>query len=624
MNVQKRNAIFLIFIILCSLFEPLTVNAESLNAYISAENRFDIKDIKNGINELIETAEAVTPSVSITVFDDKKDIYSVVYGDADMENAIAADENTVYEWGSISKVLVWASAMQLYEQGRLDLNKDIRGYLPDGYLKKLKYDEPITMIDLMNHSAGFLSPYKEMETEDIDGIMPLEEALREIEPAQVYPPGEVTTYSNYGAALAGYVVERVSGMDFADYVNENIFDRLGMEHTAIRPDLSDNVWVAEQRKKTRCYVQIGNGLEPLGECRRYIHIYPAGGACGTVSDLALFAKAFLCDSKDCPLFDNDETLDEMLTPTLYFADGKTPRSCHGLQTESAGVLLLGHGGNTEGFSSLMQFDPDSRTGFVMMINKRGDRTYRGELPDTIYGSLDIAAITADSFNKYDLSGHYIMTGGIFETGCFSIYSFLSDRFHVSEQDGKYIGSSGVVSITQISDHAAIVKLIDGSENLYFIRTDGSGELIGLENPSLDFVKISSFEYYCGCIVLVLMLAGMTFMAVMAVIHFIKLRKFKGQEIYKFKLYETLMGITVIANTVSIILLFDLGLESEIVRIITCVLNAVLSAILLAVNFISIRSKSERGNSCILITESFCSIFIVVGVVYWKLYQFWGF
>lgn len=621
MNVQKRYAIFLMFIILCSLFEPLMINAESLNADISADNRFNIE---NEINEFIEKAEAVTPSVSITVFDDKQNIYSVVYGDADMENGIAADENTVYEWGSISKVLVWTSAMQLYEQGRLDLNKDIRGYLPDGYLKKLKYDEPITMIDLMNHSAGFLSPYKEMETEDIDGIMSLEEALREIEPAQVYPPGEVTAYSNYGAALAGYVVERVSGMDFADYVNENIFDRLGMEHTAIRPDLSDNVWVTEQRKKTHCYAQIGNGLEPLGECRRYIHIYPAGGACGTVSDLALFAKAFLCDSKDCPLFDKDETLDEMLTPTLYFADGKTPRSCHGLQADSAGVLLLGHGGNTEGFTSLMQFDPNSKTGFVMMINKQGDRVYRGELLDTLYGSLNIAAITTDSFNKYDLSGHYIMTGGTFETGCFSIYSFLSDRFHVSEQDGKYIGSSGVVSITQISDHAAIVKLIDGNENLYFIRTDDSGELIGLENTSLDFIKISSFEYYCGCIVLVLMIVGMAFMAIMTVIHFIKLKKFKGQEIYKFKLYETLMGITVIAITVSIILLFDLGSESETVRIITCVLNAVLSVILLVMNFVSIRSKPNKGISCIFIIESLCSIFIVVGVVYWKLYQFWGF
>lgn len=621
MNVQKRYAICLIFIFLCGLFEPLTVNAESSNTDISADNRYDIE---NEINELIETAKAVTPSVSITVFDDKQNICSVIYGYADMENNIAADENTVYEWGSISKLLVWTSAMQLYEQGRLDLNKDIRSYLPDGYLTKLKYDEPITMIDLMNHSAGFLTNYKDMETADIDGIIPLEDVLREIEPAQIYPPGEVTAYSNYGAALAGYVIECISGMDFADYVNENIFDRLKMEHTAMRPDLSDNAWVAEQRKKTHCYAQTGNGLEPMGECRRYIHIYPAGSACGTISDLALFAKAFLCDSKDCPLFDKDETLDEMLTPTLYFADGKTPRSCHGLKTDSAGTLLLGHGGNTEGFTSLMQFDPNSKTGFVMMINKRGDRMYRGELPVTLYGSLDISSITTDSFNRQNLSGHYIMTGGAFEIGCFSIYSLLSDRFHVSEQDGKYTGSNGVVSITQISDHAAIVKLIDGNENLYFIRTDDSGEITGLENPSIDFIKISSFEYYRGWTVLVLMLAGMAFMAVMTVIHFIKLRKFKGQEIYKFKLYEALMGITAVAITVSIILLIIFGLASEIARMVICVLISVLSVILLTMNFISIQNKSDHGIGYILITENLCSIFIIVGVVYWKLYQFWGF
>lgn len=625
MNIQKKYAVFNIFVIialLCGLFEPLTVNAESTAAVISIA---DSSDIENKLNKLIKEYESVTPSISITVFDNKQDICSIVYGDADKENGIEADENTVYEWGSVTKLIVWTSAMQLYEQGRLDLNEDIRRYLPDGYLKKLKYDKPITMIDLMNHSAGFLSPYKDMETADINGIMPLEEALREIEPAQVYPPGEAAAYSNYGAALAGYVIECITGMDFADYVNENIFDRLGMEHTAIRPDLSDNAWVAEQRKKTHCYAQSGSGLEPMGECRRYIHIYPAGGACGTISDLAVFAKAFLYDSKDCPLFDKDETLDEMLTPTRYFADGKTPRSCHGLQTDSAGVLLFGHGGNTEGFTSLLQFEPNSKTGFVMMTNKRGDRIYRDKIPDTLYGSLDIASITTDSFNKYDLSGHYIMTGGMFETGCFSIQSLFNDRFHISEQDGKYIGSSGVVSITQISDHTAIVKLITGNENLYFIRTDDSGKLIGLENTSLDFIKISSFDYYCGWTVLVLMLAGMAFMAAMAVRHFIQLGigKYKGQEIYKFKLTEALMGATVIAIIAGIILLSNFGLAGVTTRTIICILISVLSAVLLALNFISIRSKPDRG-SFILVIESLCNIFIVVGVVYWKLYQFWGF
>ena len=111
--------------------------------------------------------------MSVAVFDGENDIH-IIYGKSDIENDISANEDTVYEWGSVSKLLVWTSAMQLYEQGKLDLNKDICSYLPEGFLSKLNYDTPITMTDLMNHSAGFLTPYKEIETSDINAIITLE------------------------------------------------------------------------------------------------------------------------------------------------------------------------------------------------------------------------------------------------------------------------------------------------------------------------------------------------------------------------------------------------------------------------------------------------------------------
>lgn len=617
-NCSKGCAVFAVAAaILCGLLNPMTASAECSSVSISADNR---TDIENGINALIEKNKAFTPSVSITVFDDKQDICSVVYGSADMENGAAADENTVYEWGSISKTLVWTSAMQLYERGMLDLNGDIRGLLPEGFLKKLKYDEPITMLDLMNHSAGFLSPYKDMETANVDEIMTLEDALREIEPAQVYCPGEVIAYSNYGAALAGYVVERVSGMDFADYVKVNIFDRLGMEHTAIRPDLSDNEWVAEQRVKTHCCVRGADGLESLGECRRYIHIYPAGGACGTISDLALFAKSFLCDSKDCPLFDKDETLDEMLAPSLYFADGKTPRSCHGLQTEIAGTTLLGHGGNTEGFTSLMQFDITGKTGFVMMINKQSDGTYSRGLNELFYGALEFPE-TADGFTEYDISGHYILTGGMFETGCFSAYGFLTDRMYIEKRDGEYVCEGrGIVSAVQISDNAARVKLITGNEYLFFIRADG-GKVRALENDLLDFVRVSEFEYYLGWVILALMFAGMAVLTVLAVIHFIQLRKHTSSE-RSFKLIEALTGACAAAIAAATALLAVLGYESSAARTVICVSIAVLSAALSVGTIINIIGgiRGKLGKR-VFVLECLCAVFIVVGVVYWRLYQY---
>ena len=92
------------------------------------------------------------------------------------------------------------------------------------------------------------------------------------EPEQIYEPGTVTAYSNWGVALAAYIVECVSGMSFADYVHQNIFEPLGMEHTAIAVNLSDNTWVQEQRSELECYTIDGELIE---DCFYYITLYPA-------------------------------------------------------------------------------------------------------------------------------------------------------------------------------------------------------------------------------------------------------------------------------------------------------------------------------------------------------------
>lgn len=108
-----------------SLLPVVAFADEEMPLKISTENQAEISD---AITDLITENESSTAAVSVVVFDDEKEICSVIYGDADRENAIHADENTVFEWGSVSKLLVWTSAMQLYEQGKLDLNADIRTY----------------------------------------------------------------------------------------------------------------------------------------------------------------------------------------------------------------------------------------------------------------------------------------------------------------------------------------------------------------------------------------------------------------------------------------------------------------------------------------------------------------
>lgn len=175
-------------------------------------------EIEQAIEAYVEEYSETTAGMSVAVYDENGVIYQNAFGYADKENGLAVDEDTVYDWGSVSKTLIWISVMQLVEQGELDLEEDIGAYMPQGFLTNLTYDKKITMLDLMNHQAGFQEMYLGVQTVYEEEAVSLEEALRKNQPKQVYEPGTVTAYSNWGAALAAYVVQNISGMDYADYV----------------------------------------------------------------------------------------------------------------------------------------------------------------------------------------------------------------------------------------------------------------------------------------------------------------------------------------------------------------------------------------------------------------------
>ncbi len=241
------------------------------------------------------------------------------------------DENTVYEWGSVSKLLIWISVMQLYEQGKLDLDKDIREYLPKNFLQKLSFDKPITMINLMNHTAGWQETIYDVETKDASRIVTLKQALKQTEPAQIYEPGTVCAYSNWGAALAAYIVECISKDKFYNYAKKYIFNPLGMKHTSLSPDRSDNKWVQERRELLNCYNITEDGYEDFGKCISYILLYPVGAATGTLDDFMTFAKAFVPDNNgQCTFFKNKNTLNTFLSATSYYGNSSIQRNCHGL------------------------------------------------------------------------------------------------------------------------------------------------------------------------------------------------------------------------------------------------------------------------------------------------------
>ena len=118
--------------------------------------------------------------------------------------------------------------MQLHEQGKVDLDADVNQYLD--FEIPQAFDKPITLRHLLAHTPGFADTIKGLIAYAPREIEPLDAYVRTHLPERIYPPGEVPAYSNYGSTLAGYVVQRVSGEPFEQYIERHIFEPLGMQH----------------------------------------------------------------------------------------------------------------------------------------------------------------------------------------------------------------------------------------------------------------------------------------------------------------------------------------------------------------------------------------------------------
>lgn len=375
--------------------------------------------------------------MAVSVFGCSSVIYRNYFGYSDTAGKIAVDKDTVFEWGSATKLLVWVSAMQLWEQGKLDLNADIQQYLPEGFLKNLRFDEPVTMLNLMNHDAGFEETLVGMFTHCEDRILSLEDYLTSVQPRQIFAPGEVTAYSNWGVALAGYIVEQVSGMPFYTYVHKHIFAPLGMEHSALNADLSDNLWVKQQREKLECYTTAG-ALIP--ECMNYIIMYPAGMCTSTLEDFSAFGQALL--DRESVLFRDPATYDVFMEPTAYFGDTDISLNHHGLwAVRMYGTPVIGHGGNTAGCSAYLLLDIQNGIGMTVMTNQANERVFNREMPELVFGRYEGSAL--------DFSG-YVMNARTVYGGPLKLQKLLS-IIHLTPER-----TAGAVSV--LSEHGGIRKV----------------------------------------------------------------------------------------------------------------------------------------------------------------------
>ncbi len=463
------------------LLSPVSALAGALPSGIQDEA------LESAVDAFAAEHADTTAAASVGVARGGQTLLLKAYGQADIADGRAADLDTVYEWGSTTKLLVWASVMQLVEQGKIDLEADIAGYLPEGFLSKLSYDAPLTMLNLMHHNAGFEDVLIGVFVSPNGAWDDLERELRGSQPSQIYAPGTVAAYSNWGVALAGLIVERVSGQPFYAYVQQHIFEKLGMEHTALSPSLQDNPWVLERRALVQGYAE----LEPIGN-RFAIPLYPAGMATGTVGDFLKFAQALVPDGQS-PLFEQPDTLGRMLTPSLLYQNGD-PRNAHGFWVIDFAVPLLGHGGNTAAFSSYLLIHKESRTAFVVMTNQSVEEIFNAELPALIFGKY--APKTGGALPDIrDLRGLY-RTNRLAVNGCAKLYGAImmvpllgGDENTLSTSIfGQSVALHQVSPGLLVQDESAAIEL---SEAVHVERMEDGGAQLSM--PYFGFIRIPTGE-----------------------------------------------------------------------------------------------------------------------------------
>lgn len=577
-------------------------------------------NIEAVIDAYVEQHESTTAAVSVAVFTGSDVLMEKAYGYSDLENAIVNDKDTVFEWGSCTKLLVWASVMQLVEKGEIDLNKDIRTYLPDGYFTKLTFDAPITVLNLMNHNAGWQETFTDLFIEDEADVKELGVALQLIEPEQIHEPGTVVAYSNWGAALAGYIVEHVSGQSFDDYVHEHIFEPLDMEHTALGATILDNEWVAGKRREQKNYT---SDNESLGTSLYYLSLYPAGMAMGTAIDFIKFGQAFLTtEGKPSPLFKKADTLAEMLSPSLFYADGTTVRNYHGLWTDELGVPVLWHNGGTIGSSSWFAFDPQAGIGTIILTNQQHESVYNCGILPLVFGKYEISPSTVMG---QDISGMYLSARTSFK-GYTKLYSLACLMQFVSNGEGGYSVPGPNYTATSVGPSSYLIDMGGLKQNIIYASSGEGGHTV-LQLPGTDYIEVNGYGVIVKLILLFLFMLAVLYSVIALIISSIHFLNKKPLEILE--KYRTIVNVSVITTAmmfvyISVKLFSNAPLIQEVLW--SVILIAVLT--LIPVAYVVILAVKWAKLDCLrkekikLIMTGVAGFILIINVIFWEAYKFW--
>lgn len=503
MRTHRFVNLFIAFLFLSSLVLSGVIPASAQTSAFGPNDPAEVEAFMDGLMAS-QMADKHIPGAVVVIVREGEVLFAKGYGYADLESRTPVDPaTTLFRPGSVSKLFTWTAVMQQVEQGQLDLDADVNDYLD--FSIPATFPAPITLKTLLTHTPGFEDIGQDLFKLKAEGMPSLEAYLKKNLPARVFPPGEVGAYSNYGTALAGYIVERVSGLPFDEYVEKNIFAPLGMEHATFRQPLPENL--AADMSSGYNYANGGyvkGGFE-------YVVAYPAGSLSASGLEMAKFMLAHLQNGRygDAQILE-PETARQMHSQ-LYTADPRLDGMAHGFFGNIVnGQRVISHGGDTILFHTGLFLLPEQNVGLFVSTNAVGgagvgdalarafiDRYYPVEKAADPLPSADFEARAAT------YAGQYTMSRSNFSG--FEKFLALFSPVNVSVDEQKHVIVSMAGEATQFVEvePGLLVSLEHPDNRLVLKETDGQVSLA----PAMPFVFLKTPWYAAMPLQLFILVGG---------------------------------------------------------------------------------------------------------------------
>lgn len=433
----------------------------------------------------------------VAVVKDGKVLFEKGYGYSDAEKKTpVSPQDTLFRPGSISKTFTWTAVMQQVEQGKLNLDADVNQYLD--YKIPPTFGKPTTLRDIMTHRSGLEETIKDLFVGDQKFLTPMSQYLPSHLPKEIFAPGTIPAYSNYATTVAAYAVQRVSGQDFYDYVDEHFFKPLNMTRATFRQPLPESL----KPFMSNGY-DLGSGKPKHFE---WVEVAPAGSLSASAESMAHWMIMHLQNGR----YGDAQILKPETAIQMHARQEGWPASmnamCLGFYEQNLnGHRVISHGGDTELFHSDLFLILDSNVGLFVSYNSAG-RPDHGDARGDLYIKFMDRYFPAAPSNEPTLAsakedaqsvvGSYKISRR-FETNILALTTVLGQAKIVADPKDNTIYLDGLFKkengqprhFREIAP--MLFKSVDGPEKMAFVKDSNGRKIAYIDYPFMVFQEVDA-------------------------------------------------------------------------------------------------------------------------------------